>query len=416
MNQIRQRLLLLLFLVLLGALALLSEFYVRAIRDTGRAEENRLTSLFLSDELRRSTQDLSTMAKAFLTTGDPTYRKNFEEILAIRDGRLPRTETYQTTYWGYLLDLNPHMSAAGETAPLVDLMKRNGFTPGELAKVEKAKAISDELAEIEIQAMDAISGNAGSARDRLRAHDMLISDPFLKSKAEMLHLIGEAQLMADQRCESAIARARSIAGIQRVAFVLLAVSLVLMVWRGWRSERKRSRLLETRSNLDPLTEIANRSFLQSHLESATRKAAAGHDAVVLGMIDLNKFKDINDRLGHIRGDEVLRMVGARLQAHCREGDLVARYGGDEFVMVFVTPAERLDSAVERMRSIVGTIFQTPLTGPFGSIHLGASMGVSIFPSHAGSIEELLRTADEAMYAAKREVGAVRVAEYASQAR
>jgi hypothetical protein len=131
MNQIRQRLLLLLFLVLLGALALLSEFYVRAIRDTGRAEENRLTSLFLSDELRRSTQDLSTMAKAFLTTGDPTYRKNFEEILAIRDGRLPRTETYQTTYWGYLLDLNPHMSAAGETAPLVDLMKRNGFTPGE---------------------------------------------------------------------------------------------------------------------------------------------------------------------------------------------------------------------------------------------------------------------------------------------
>ncbi len=416
MNQIRQRLLLLLFLVLLGALALLFESYVRAIRDTGRAEENRLTSFFLSEELRRSTEDLYTMAKAFLTTGDPTYRKNFEEILAIRDGRLPRTESYQTSYWGYLLDLNPHMSAAGETAPLVDLMKRNGFTPGELAKLEKAKAISDDLAEIELRAMDAISGNAGSARDRLRAHDMLSSDPFLKSKAEMLHLIGEAQRMADQRCESAVARARSIAGIQRVAFVLLAASLVLVGWRGWRSERKRSRILETRSNQDPLTEIANRSFLQSHLESATRKAAAGHDAVVLGMIDLNKFKEINDRLGHIRGDEVLRMVGARLHSHCREGDIVARYGGDEFVMVFVTPAEHLASTVARMRGILEHAFQSPLCGSFGSIHLGASMGISIFPNQAGSIEELLRTADEAMYAAKAEDGTRRVAEYVGPAR
>lgn len=415
MNQIRHRLLLLLFLILLIMLALLFESYVRAIRQTGQAEQNRLTSFFHSEELRRSTEDLYTMAKAYLTTADATYRANFDEILAIRDGRIPRTASYQTTYWGSLLDLNPHMSAAGVKAPLVELMEHNGFTPSELDKLKRAKTISDELAAIEIKAMDTVARSPGSSMERLKAHEMLSTDRFLKSKEEMLHLISEAQRMSDLRCEAAVNHARSIAGILRMAFVLLAAALVLVGWRGWRSEQKRSLILETRSNKDPLTEIANRSFLQSHLESATRKASAGHDAVVLGMIDLNKFKEINDRLGHIRGDEVLRMVGARLHSHCREGDVVARYGGDEFVMVFVTPAEHLEAAVSRMKGIVAAAFQSPLSGSFGSIHLGASMGISIFPNQAGSIEELLRTADEAMYAAKAEDGTLRVAEYPSGA-
>ncbi len=411
MNQIRHRLLLLLFLVLLSILALLFEFYVRAIRQTGEAEHNRLTSFFLSEELRRSTEDLYTMAKAFLTTGDSSYKKNFEEILAIRDGKLARTDSYQRTYWGYLLALNPGMSPTGEVANLVELMERNGFTQNELSKLKKAKTISDNLAAIEINAMEAVAANPDSSSERLRAHLTLSTHSFLKSKVEMLRLISEGQQMSDQRCEAAIEHSRRIAGILRLAFIVLAIALLLVGWRGWRGERRRSQILETRSNQDPLTEIANRSFLMAHLEGATHKAATGHDAVVLGMLDLNKFKDINDRLGHIRGDEVLRMVGARLHAHCREGDVVARYGGDEFVIVFVTPTEHIDSSVMRMRELVVDAFSSPLSSSFGSIHLGASLGISVFPTHAASIEDLFRTADEAMYAAKAQAGEIRVQEY-----
>ncbi len=411
MNKIRQRLLLLLFLILLGGLALLFESYVHAIGVTTRAEENRLTSFFVSGELRRSTEDLYTMSKAYLTTSDPTYRKNFEEIIAIRDGLLPRTESYQTIYWGYLLKLNPYMSAAGESVPLVELMERNGFTPEELEKMIKAKSISDELAAIEIEAMNHIATNPNSRGELLAAHLMLSTKHFLKSKEAMLNLISEAQRMANRRCESAIENARGIARFQRIAFVILAIALFIVGWRGWHSERNRSRILETRSNQDPLTEIANRSLLQSHLETATRKAASGHNAVVLGMVDLNKFKEINDRLGHIRGDEVLRMVSSRLRAHSREGDFVARYGGDEFVVVFETPSEQLESTVARMQEVIENAFKAPLVGSFGSIHVGASIGISIFPNHSGSIEELIRTADEAMYQAKQLNGNVRVAEY-----
>lgn len=351
------------------------------------------------------------MAKAFLSTGNAIYRKNFDEILAIRNGLVPRTEAYEPTYWEYLFALNPHMGIYGVQAPLITLMERNGFTPAELSKLRQAMAISDELVEIEIGAMVHVEKNRASQTDRLVAHDKLASDEFLTLKQEMLRLITQAQSMADSRYESAISQAHSLAEILRLSFVIITVSVTALGLKGWLSERSNSRRLEISSNKDPLTEIANRSFLQAHLESATRKAAAGHDAVVLGMIDLNNFKEINDRLGHLRGDEVLRMVGSRLHSHCREGDVVARYGGDEFVIVFVSPAEHQENAITRMREILVSAFQSPLSGSFGSIHLGASMGISVFPTHAGSIEELLTTADEAMYVAKSEKSHIRVAEF-----
>jgi diguanylate cyclase (GGDEF)-like protein len=118
------------------------------------------------------------------------------------------------------------------------------------------------------------------------------------------------------------------------------------------------------------------------------------------MVDLNGFKEINDCLGHLHGDEVLRGVAKRLREACREEDVVARFGGDEFVIVFSAPATHLETTVTRMRTAIEKAFEKPITDGFSNINVGAAVGIAIFPRDATTLAGLVKCADEAMYAVK----------------
>ena len=177
----------------------------------------------------------------------------------------------------------------------------------------------------------------------------------------------------------------------------LAAVLAALV-RGALTFREVLTLAESRrqARTDELTGLPNRRSVYEALTVADRDLAGGQSMAVL-VIDLDRFKDINDSLGHVAGDELLRQVGPRLSARLRAGDLLARLGGDEFVVLTrdVTGPEALELA-QRLRAELQRPFR------FGSMGLtvDASVGIAVGPGDSGSAEELLQLADLAMYSAK----------------
>jgi diguanylate cyclase (GGDEF)-like protein len=148
---------------------------------------------------------------------------------------------------------------------------------------------------------------------------------------------------------------------------------------------------------DPLTALANRAALYTHLNQALRRARENHRPVCLMLMDLDGFKNINDRMGHEMGDRVLVEVADRLHAAVRRGDLVARLGGDEFVIV----AEDLalpQGADQLAQAVLRALSQPYAAHP--SARIGASIGMASGGPGAEDGDELLRRADAAMYAAK----------------
>ena len=149
---------------------------------------------------------------------------------------------------------------------------------------------------------------------------------------------------------------------------------------------------------DPLTGLANRALLANQLEAELRHAKQLEAQVCVLALDLDRFKTVNDTLGHTAGDRLLREVAARLSLCVSEGDLVARPGGDEFGVVSTRAAG--DGAItELAQRLVDAVIE-PFHINGREVFLTASVGVSIGQPGRGTPEELLRDADTAMYRAK----------------
>jgi diguanylate cyclase (GGDEF)-like protein len=149
---------------------------------------------------------------------------------------------------------------------------------------------------------------------------------------------------------------------------------------------------------DSLTGLPNRTLFLDHLALWIANAKRHGTLVGMVMMDLDRFKEINDTLGHSLGDDLLVEIGRRLSQTIRETDTVARLGGDEFAVVFESAAP--PSAVEVAQRI-GRALETPFTLAGVSIDVKASMGIALYPLHAEDAETLMKRADVAMYQAKR---------------
>jgi diguanylate cyclase (GGDEF)-like protein/PAS domain S-box-containing protein len=152
------------------------------------------------------------------------------------------------------------------------------------------------------------------------------------------------------------------------------------------------------ANHDALTGLPNRRLLHDRLGQALAMAHREHHHVAVLFMDLDRFKTINDSLGHMMGDALLQTVARRLQLALREGDTVSRLGGDEFVVVL--PSLEHPGAAEK----VALKLVDALTPPFDldgqELRVSASIGISLFPEDGRDTETLLRNADSAMYHAK----------------
>lgn len=159
------------------------------------------------------------------------------------------------------------------------------------------------------------------------------------------------------------------------------------------------RELEYRASHDPLTGLPNRHRLQSELQYAITHATQTGDGLAVLYLDLDGFKEVNDRCGHEAGDRLLQEVAQRLQQGLRQGDLVARVGGDEFVALL--PGCRDARAAQVVADGIRARLSPAYTLPDGLFQLDASIGIACFPTDGSNPDALLACADRAMYAAKR---------------
>ncbi len=167
------------------------------------------------------------------------------------------------------------------------------------------------------------------------------------------------------------------------------------------SERKRAQqALEYMSNYDPLTGLPNRSLLRDRLQHALYQAEREEQLVAVMFLDLDRFKTINDSLGHAVGDGLLKEVARRLKQRIRQGDTVARLGGDEFVIILES-IRHVDDAAHVASDILLALEQ-PCRVEGHEIVIGTSIGITIYPFDDDNIDDLLRDADTAMYRAKAE--------------
>jgi diguanylate cyclase (GGDEF)-like protein len=152
---------------------------------------------------------------------------------------------------------------------------------------------------------------------------------------------------------------------------------------------------------DGLTGLPNRAMFSVKLEQAVKEARRTKQTFAVMLLDMDRFKTINDTLGHPVGDQVLREVGLRVSVALRESDVVARLGGDEFAVLLTTgDAERADAAAAKILKAL----EAPLAIDGQSMDIGASIGIARYPEHGEDAAGLIRAADVAMYAAKRHQG------------
>ena len=179
--------------------------------------------------------------------------------------------------------------------------------------------------------------------------------------------------------------------VRGIYFHLAAIAVTLAVWR-----------LRSEALHDTLTGLPNRALLAEHLNVALARARRAGRAVAVAYVDLDDFKLVNDNLGHAAGDRLLVEVARRLSTCLRDTDVIARQGGDEFLLLLAD----LDDAPTARKAATATFdrIRAALDEPFrldgAELAIGISMGVSVFPEDAGDAQTLHRHADASMYRAK----------------
>jgi diguanylate cyclase (GGDEF)-like protein len=192
-------------------------------------------------------------------------------------------------------------------------------------------------------------------------------------------------------------------GLERmpaIAVVLAAGCVLAALMRTALTLHEVQTLAQVRheAHTDDLTGLANRREFYARLTRATNDPSPRHRVAVL-LIDLDRFKQVNDSLGHHVGDALLRLTGVRLSDALRSGDLLARLGGDEFGVLVHGGAGTQPAAdiAKRLRDVL----QTPFVIDGVTLHLDASIGIALQPQHGNNADQLLRHADSAMYQAKK---------------
>ena len=211
----------------------------------------------------------------------------------------------------------------------------------------------------------------------------------------------------DEEGRSSIESVRQIKGGEQVPMMVLVSRIRLggeergmfVCYRDLRKRKQEEALLLHTALHDALTGLANRTLFQSRLELTMARLRRRPDRpFALVFLDLDGFKQVNDRMGHLAGDKLLQQVAERLVKCLRPQDTVARFGGDEFALLLneVGGSNDLELLLQRVQTTLGERFLLDGT----AVHISASLGATVATPEYATVEEMLHDADKAMYAAK----------------
>jgi diguanylate cyclase len=189
-----------------------------------------------------------------------------------------------------------------------------------------------------------------------------------------------------------------VIGVLLLVLVTLYLSLFPLLRRVTARLRGQVEQIEKLALYDALTGLANRRLFHDRLEQAFLSSQRNGTGFALMLLDLDRFKDINDTLGHQTGDAVLEQLATRLKEVARASDTVARLGGDEFALVLQGAADSASALFVAER--IGVALGEPFVVGEAILQVEASIGIAIFPRHGDDAEQLLKRADVALYASK----------------
>ena len=250
---------------------------------------------------------------------------------------------------------------------------------------------------------DALAGKTAQALVTIRTQTIPGQNLISQHVNEFIGLQQRETEKSVTQAAASYARARSmmlaLGGTATVLGILIGVVVI-------RNSNRQAGLLERQAMYDSLTHLPNRVLFADRLQQTIRVRRREKKPFALITMDLDRFKEINDSLGHHAGDEVLLHVGNCVRTCLRESDTVARMGGDEFAILLAT-ANDLDGAVAATKKIL-RVLEEPADIAGQKIEIGASFGIVLYPEHGEEPEGLMRAADAAMYAAKQAHGGYKV--------
>jgi len=211
------------------------------------------------------------------------------------------------------------------------------------------------------------------------------------------------KLIVTQRLQTEVTTFKGSLGARLLATGLVVIwiatwSAILLAANISRRLERKNAILVHQALHDELTDLPNRTLLYDRLEQAIHDGRQNHKPGALLVMDLDRFKDINDTLGHTSGDLLLQQVGSRIQTQIRDSDTVARLGGDEFAVLL--PGIDAGQAVRYARNII-SILERPIVIEGMYLDTEISIGISLYPDHGEEADTLIRRADVAMYQAKQ---------------
>lgn len=379
-------------LVLVAGLIALAYQTQRTQIATEQAEHRRFTSFRLADELRQSSDDLTRFARTYAATGDPQYERYFRDVLAIRNGEVPRPIGYEGVYWD-LVAGGQEPGTAGAQESLRDRMLAAGFTTQEFEKLAESQSRSDDLVRLEDVAMNAIQGrfDDGTGRfalegppDRERAIELLHGKEYHDAKAAIMAPIGEFMQMIEDRTEADVlalnAQERFLVRTEMgLASVLLLTTLVSVV------------LIRTRV-LQPIEQMAE----------AAEKVAAGDLSVRASLPPSGEmaafgstFNTMVDSVDH----HVRELEEAQSKLTAQAAELEEQTARSEHLLLNVLPAtiaDRLKGGEEEIAESfpeVSVLFSDIVGFTQMSERLGAHQVVEMLNEVFGLLDELARKHD-----------------------